>query len=426
MKNIISLPDEKAPFTEGNEHDHGFGYYELKHKRPTQQDALAWHLLNAGELSALSPEQIAQRIWTTFKLIDDTEELLGGSTASSTVYDGTGNFITATLADAAAFAVAYDEAGRAIGVLRLNNTTHTPEMKAEKARIHRAGGNIVDGRVDRLLGVSRALGDKQFKGVCSDASIDITNKDQLIRDLGIESDKLAKLQIITVCDGFTDGAKDNTKSEHENFLFQVLGEKDKPGQLPEQELAKALACAAVAYKSTDNISIAVQTVGTDPFIVSVFDGHGYKDKGTDQATFAKYLASRYAASNVGAIFKAQCGLSQDDYEKQKWSVKNNQALYDRDNDHTGQKELDEASTSSSSGNTSVVAQMTQKRKSCDSDLQDDNDDGDVDVDEVNHSTTPIRRANAMVRSPDGNAFFTPKKPRRVITVEELKIPQPPC
>ncbi|MCL9684472.1 hypothetical protein [Legionella maioricensis] len=111
-------------------------------------------------------------------------------------YDGRGNLITATLADTVTFAVIYGKKGDALGVIRLNKVTHKGSNEPEKRRIEAAGGTILFDRVykDRLtLGVSRAIGDQRFKdsGVCSEASIDVTNVKKIAEDLHIDPKDMA-------------------------------------------------------------------------------------------------------------------------------------------------------------------------------------------------------------------------------------------
>ena len=50
-------------------------------------------------------------------------------------------------------------AGRAVDL----STDHMPTVQSETERIHRAGGSVVRGRVQGVLGVSRAFGDIEFK-----------------------------------------------------------------------------------------------------------------------------------------------------------------------------------------------------------------------------------------------------------------------
>lgn len=198
-----------------------FGFFETQGKRPAQQDALTRVMLSEqnltpeGTSTLLLPYEIGYRLWTTYRLLDNPQ-LKAGSTASTTVYDGRGNLITATLADTVVFAAVYNDAGTLIGVTRLNSIVHTPCDEKEKNRILNCGGKLTKAtdssvvRVDGKLAVSRSIGDHhdQLKehGICSEASIDIISLEQIADKLKIERASIAKIQIIVTCDGFTEGA----------------------------------------------------------------------------------------------------------------------------------------------------------------------------------------------------------------------------
>ncbi|KTD57275.1 PP2C family serine/threonine-protein phosphatase [Legionella shakespearei] len=331
MPHIISKPQNIEENVSGINKEYHFGYYETANfsHRDAQEDALAWHVLENNELTAantttpLSPEEIGHRLWTSYQLLEKPE-LKAGTTASTTVYDGKGNLITATLADAASFAAVYDEWGQVLGVVRLNSVTHKPTNLEEKTRIEAAGGFIFLGRVNGTLAVSRAIGDNSLKqaGVCSEAQIDITSTAQIADRLNIAPEKISKIQIITTCDGFTDGAgSDQSKQGHEQYLFRILRDMSSPGNESEEALAQELVEQAKRDGSRDNISVAIQTITkeTPPFLMGVYDGHG----GTD--------ASCHVADNIGSVFKAQCALTPEAYAQQELSVNKKKAVYDRDN-----------------------------------------------------------------------------------------------
>ncbi|BCA93865.1 hypothetical protein TUM19329_02260 [Legionella antarctica] len=331
MTDIISEHYDDNRDTSGENVEYGFGYIELCNKphRTFQEDALAWHVLTESELTPadettrLTPRELGHRLWTSHQLLDKPD-LKFGSTASTTVYDGQGNLITATLADAVSFAVVYGKQGEALGVIRLNSVTHKPNDDLEKQRIEAKNGCVVDGRVNGVLAVSRAIGDKDLKefGVCSESHIDITNVEKIAKDLHIKENDIGSMQIISTCDGFTDGAvEDQTKEGHENYLLKLLKRMESPANKPPQELSKALALDAQSLGSTDNISVAIQklTKDTPPFILGIYDGHGGK------------ATSRYAADNIGRVFKEQCALSPAAYKEQDLSVDTKSASYQRDN-----------------------------------------------------------------------------------------------
>ena len=356
MPDITSLPsdDENPSDKQGSSKEHGFGYFETCNypKRKTQEDALAWHTLTKQDLTPtgasapLSPIEIGHRLWTSYRLLDKAD-LKPGTTASTTVYDGRGNLITATLADAVSFAVIYDKNGVPLGVIRLNKVTDKPTNFSEGRRIEEAGGTVRMGRVNWVLAVSRAIGDSPFKGsgVCSEAHIDITNVSKIAKELNINPDNIGSIQVITTCDGFTDGAGTYTQSKeaHEQYLlnalsddrFKAMSDNKAPGKMPEDELAKLLAQRAKEDGSVDNISVAIQTLPPSALIslvpelplldiilaifMGVYDGHG----GTE--------ASVHVATNIGRIFKEQCALTPEAYAQQEFSVNKNAAAYNRDN-----------------------------------------------------------------------------------------------
>lgn len=336
MSDIISKPPANREDANGLNKEFGFGYFETYGVdfRRDQEDTLAWHVLNQSDLSSkdaaeqLTPKEIGHRLWTSYQILD-TPDLFSGTTAATTVYDGKGNFITATLADAASFAVVYDKTGNALGVTRLNSVTHKPSDPEEKARIEAAGGQVIFWgvhRVDMALAVSRAIGDNSGElkkhGVCSESSIDVTNADKIASDLGIAPETVGFIQVINTCDGFTDGAgKSQNKKDHEDYLLNILKNLESPGNMAQDELAKALSLQAITDGSRDNVSVAVQTITskTPAVFIGVYDGHGGRE------------ASRKVADNIGCLFKEQCALTPEQYAQQELSVVTKKAIYERDN-----------------------------------------------------------------------------------------------
>jgi YD repeat-containing protein len=328
MVNIIVIPQEEHFETAYCDKSHGFGYFETQHARDTMEDALAWHTLSHSDLS---PEEIGYRLWTSYQLLDQkifANGIKSGNTASTTVYDGRGNLITATLADSSAFAVMYDKQGDPLAVVRLNSVVHKPTTFSERMRIQNVGGIVSDGRVSGVLAVSRAIGDWSFKldppVVVADAKIDIFNIHEWIARLGLDDEDIGSVQVISCCDGFTDGAGSRqTKEGHQAYLYKALSKFTHPGKKDEDVLARELAAKAIQDGSKDNITIGVQTIyfDTGPIFLGVYDGH------------LNGQAAVFTAENIGKIFKAQCGLSQEMYAKQAWSVHTNMAIFTRDNDY---------------------------------------------------------------------------------------------
>lgn len=332
-KNVISQPT--GSFEASGQYLH-FGYYETQGNfRPTQEDALVRHvyavedLAPKGESKALSPEELAQRLWTCYRQLDENilsahPPIYAGSTAISILYDGQGTLITALLGDAAAFAVVYDNNEQVLGVERLNRVTHKPTDQSEQLRIETAGGFVSHARVDGNLAISRSIGDKNLKksGVCSEAHVSIQSIAGLITLFQHANASIGKIQILASCDGFTDAAgSDQSKAAHESYLMQVLRRGSYLENISESDLAAYLVKAAIHDGSTDNISIAIQTLTEDspPCLLGVYDGHGGS------------LTSTYIAGHIGSLFRELCAISKEEYEKHPLGVSNHRTEYQRDN-----------------------------------------------------------------------------------------------
>ncbi len=318
LDEIISIPSAELEVCIAKE-ERGFGLFEMRGRRPSQEDAATTRWYPKAAFAALTPEEIGQRLWTTYKTLNQhcCQPLFAGATASTTIYDGKGNLITATLGDTVAFAVAYGVEGVPLFVTRLNKVIHHP--KADKERLENAGGVIIQGRVQGIngtLALSRALGDYEYSklGVCDDAHIDITP----IAELG--AGPLGKIQIITTCDGFTDPARAQTKNGHEQWLLRCLHEIIHREQMPESVLAKQLALKAFNAHSQDNISVAVQTLSAShAFLLGIYDGHG------------GIHTSTYIAAHISDVFAQQCALNPQEYAQQRLSAARYFEIYYRDN-----------------------------------------------------------------------------------------------
>lgn len=325
---VIAVPSLQIDALYQNK-EQGFALSELRGRRRTQEDAAyaAWY--TPASFADLSVQEIGHRLWTSYHLLNQKviSELADGATASTTIYDGKGNLITATLADSVAFAVAYDSDAKVAAVVRLNQRVHHPSLPEEKLRVVRAGGEIINAfgsmRVAKRyltgsLAVSRAIGDVDYPGVCADASIDVVSFAELEQQFGLDSTCISKIQIIATCDGFTEPAKNQSKEGHEEWLRTCLAEA--PVGQSEAELAAFLTQYAFNAKSRDNISVAVQTLSAaQPCMLGVYDGHGGP------------LAAKYLAENIGPIVDAQCALSPKNYAKQSFSVQQRAVAYYRDN-----------------------------------------------------------------------------------------------
>jgi integrin-linked kinase-associated serine/threonine phosphatase 2C len=322
MPRIISKPGRDV--ARGKDEAHRFAYYETMGHRSGQEDALAWQTFDEGELGSVTPEQIGHRLWTTYQKLNASgfakeNGQKTGTTACTTIIKDN-HLITATLGDTVAFAVIYDTTGAVASVQRLNPKTHKPSDTDEQKRIKDAGGAILGDYVGflHLVAVSRSLGDFVAQGICADATIDITTL----------SEDAHHVQIITTCDGFTDGAglTRQTKEGHEAYLREALSAMNggKPGLLSEETIAERLAEDALTKGSRDNISIAVQSIKTEgrpatqKAMIGVYDGHGGP------------ALSHFVADHIGDELTRQLALSEDAYAAQPESVPSNRAIYDRD------------------------------------------------------------------------------------------------
>ena len=146
---VVYTPKSFVQYTVG-QNSTGFACYETQCLQDGQEDALVClDLDKESEVIRLTPEQLGARLWSTHKQLDEeTKELpRSGTTASSNLYDGKGNIITATLGDAASFAVVYRRNGQVSRVVRLNSITHKPSDPVENRRIVQQGGGVCFGRV---------------------------------------------------------------------------------------------------------------------------------------------------------------------------------------------------------------------------------------------------------------------------------------
>ncbi|KTD35750.1 Protein phosphatase 2C [Legionella nautarum] len=352
MAKIFSIPPFPDETTGANE-DSQFGYFECQHGPTPRQNAVAWETLTCkdltpeGKTQQLAPQKIAARLWTAHRLVDEESKIMltdttdpskehksrqSGSAASTTIYDGKGNLITATLGDTSAFLVFYDYEGNPMAARRLNSVIHRLDNLDEYARIKKEGGIIAhdklvlrenDAEISSLA-VSRAMGSEQFKksGVCANSNLDIVNLAEAAKDLGIAQEKIAKTQVISVCHCFNEAAGTNnqTKEGHENHLLSALKELDTPATSQEADLARLL-IERVKPNTSDNLSVAIQTINKDmpAFLLGLYGGQ------------QGVVVSALAAYFTGDFFKKQCALTGEAYATQKLSVNSNKLVYKRDN-----------------------------------------------------------------------------------------------
>lgn len=274
----------------------------------------------------LTPLQIGQRLWTAYRQID--AEILRdktlekvGSTAVTTVIKN--NFlITALLADAAAFAAVYNESGEVIDVYRLNSREHKPEL--ERARIMEYEDYyVLNGRVWGRLAVSRAIGDAFFLPVIADSDISIVDLSNI--PIGYS------VKLISSSDGFTDGARkqikllNDVKKGQENYLKEAIAAAGNAETISEDQLSEHLVYWAITNGSSDNVTVAVQTVKRPnkvPGFIGmsgIYDGHGGQQ------------VSAYIATHIKDKLKTLFTMSEEDYQKLEDSAFSQEKAFLRDN-----------------------------------------------------------------------------------------------
>ncbi len=332
---IISKPEHDS---EDENIYHQFGYCEIQGFRKSQEDALAWEVLPPELFQNLSPTQVGHRMWTAYQNLSDqlftflTKDKItkkSGTTASTTVISKD-YIVTATLADTVAFAVIYDTNGRVVKAHRLNKRILTPI--AELERIKAARGVVIEGRVQGVLAVSRAIGDYTLNVLWSNGGNTHfplpEEPSRIIPDADIDIWSLSSVptqytvQIITTCDGFTEIANEKN-IDHAQYLMNFLNKmkNNHPSQpLSELEIAKQLVNFALEDGSKDNISVSVQTKSANfTGMTGIYDGHD----GT--------ASSHYVAENIGAELTRLLTLNEADYDQEKNSVTNRKKDYERDN-----------------------------------------------------------------------------------------------
>ncbi len=325
-------PEDKC--YKDNAKEQGFGFFAANGLFRTYYTSGRLNFDNQATLP-LTPIEIGYRLWSSYKLMDAAENehyQSGGTSASTTLYDGKGYLITATLADTSAFAIVFEHSGSVLGLLRLNQRVHTPTDAIEKERLLSTGVIIEEGQIslgDLRLNVSRSIGDHFTSDpggraiISAEASIDINHVNTILQTLKIELSQVGKIQVIATCAGFANGAvakEQQTKKIHEDYLLEKLTAISLPGNLSEVALAEQLTRAALADSSRENVSIAIQTLTKNsPTLIGMYDGHGNTH------------VAQHVADHIPHVFAEQCRLSHPSYKEQAMSIYNNQHAYQRDN-----------------------------------------------------------------------------------------------
>lgn len=345
-----------------------FTYHGFAPAKKKKQQAVVQHSLQPEYFSKLSATEIAKRLWTSYKLIDanfekkyteakdkdhEKEVRAAGTTASTTVYDGKGNLITATLGDTSSFAVIYGKAGEVLGVTRLNSITHIPSIPSEKKRITESGGDIYgDSTVNFSsykssgLKVTRGLGDysdvymskkEKKKLISSDAKLDITNIPTFLASKGIKQGDVGSIQIISTSKSFTtygenvyETQQERLRAQQEEFLMQELSKigDGEPGRWTTNTIAEHLVgVVKTKEKGGVEVSVAVQNIAlnkNNPVLIGLYDGHESESSPNEAANFA--------ADFIGYYFMKQCDLNASAYAEQTLSTDNNPQSLDKEDE----------------------------------------------------------------------------------------------
>ncbi|CDZ76580.1 cobaltochelatase subunit [Legionella massiliensis] len=316
----------------------GYGDIHLQGNRPSQEDGGLFVQLNSAV--ELSPAQVAERMWTALKNVDDLvkqqetnqPQMKNQGTTACIASVHQKHLITANLADSVLFAVLYSPEGKVIGATRVTQDLHKPTQKNERARIESQGGKVFFGRVNGSLAVARAIGDHQHNTygevvsevISSDASLGIYSLDEMQKALNPKGLAVGKMQFIMTCDGVTEPAENSLDIEHHTYLYQCLDaiNNGQPGNLPESELARLLAEQAIADGSGDNVSASVMTYNpqnTNTSYFAIFDGHGGQ------------RVVHEVVQNFANSLNQQLTMTENVYQQQAQSVQNKQANFLRDN-----------------------------------------------------------------------------------------------
>ncbi|CAM9312051.1 unnamed protein product, partial [Ectocarpus fasciculatus] len=191
-------------------------------------------------------KKIGKLLLESFEKIDDIvcdllrqEVNSSGATSIVALYDGRYLNNTFTVASTGDSMLILSRAGRAVRMHKM----HRLDDIEECARIKKAGGTIVNRRVNGLLAISRALGDTQFKSV-DGPSLVVATPD-------------VQTEVITPMTEFaiiaTDGLWDVMEAQDAvNFVRKRLGKK-----VDLQQISREIVQAALERGSVDNVTAII-------------------------------------------------------------------------------------------------------------------------------------------------------------------------
>lgn len=246
-------------------HSSGIGLVELQGKRPSQEDRVKVGL--AVGVTLADGNKLNDKQWNS--ALENTVNELQKNIAKLNHQDGaclcanviSGNKVyTANVGDSTSYVVIVKPDGSAT-TARLNNL-HKPDQAGELARLANEKQLInVQGSRLGTLAVSRAINDPEA------VTLGLSHKPELSKPALIQLNTGEQAFVITACDGLTE------RGLEARIGTIVSANKAKTNE----EIALALANAAVDSGSTDNISVIVTNIDPNDKrakYAAVFDGHG--------------------------------------------------------------------------------------------------------------------------------------------------------
>ncbi|MBA2649085.1 MAG: hypothetical protein H0U75_05685 [Legionella sp.] len=275
------------------------GYYLEENQMGNPALALNFCKIGTNNLPGFQNiTRISHRLWSSYQMMqaDFSDKKFS---ASTTVYDGEGKFLTATCSRTSKlglFLAIYDECGYALNVFPLNSSPDSEKIKKYESQKKQEGST------------KRA---KEKQPVQSTLYIKFLEK---IID-GIPLASIGKIQII-YCENF------KVQSLKETYLLRALRLNDPIGIESEQSLARKLSQDVLQDIITSkpnldgseyNISFVILTIKqyTPAFLLGLYCSH------------EKEFLSKNILESIWSYFEPQCRLSNSEYSKLPFSVSNN-------------------------------------------------------------------------------------------------------
>ena len=180
---------------------------------------------------------------------------------------------------------------------------HKAEDVEEKARIEKAGGSVINGRINGIIDVSRAFGDHHFK-----ANPQLNSKEQMITAWPFTDVRAAESTsdafLVLICDGIWNAM---ANQEVVDFIKQRLAAKKKLEQIAEEAivriLPKEMPSQGIAGK--DNMTL----------MIIVMEPLTPKSKDASLKTNSKQSQKSQIASRKSSVDRKACRVKSKDGSK---------------------------------------------------------------------------------------------------------------